>query len=347
MISKLLSHKALWRSLTVLSLSFGLGLLALYWLVGPALLSAETYHLRNLEPSIIAFCLIILLTYWFFPVLRLKLLCAYQGLQLSILTSFMVQLSTNFGALIMPGKLGGVPVLILALQKLGLPLGAGIGLVAQLILLDLAYFAFLVPLSVLYVFSTGMLSLPPTVSYLVLALSILLFLLGITLSFLLKLSRPLLSRFGNLPLFRALTKHFEKRTLHIARDYQQSVTRFSDISVLQRLSLQLLTMLGWLSRSTLLWGLLVLFDVHTLLLNILTSLNIINLLSSIMPTPGGSGFVEIAIGWSLRTRQVEAILLASPILLWRLLTYYINFALGPLSTWLLYRKTRQSLALTK
>ncbi len=340
MTNKPSNLRALWRSLIVLSLSFCLSLLALYWLVGPALLSAEVYHFSNLEPSIIIFCIITFLAHWLFPVLRLKLLCSYQGLQMPIFTSLIVQLSTNFGALIMPGKLGGVPVLILALKKLGLPLGAGIGLVAQLVVLDLAYFALLVPLSILYVFSTRLISLPLTTLYLVLVLSSLLFLLGILLNFFLKPRRTLLSRFGKLPWFATLVKHFKKHTLHIAQDYQQSIDHFGKISALQSFSLQLLTMLGWLTRSTLLWGLLVLSDIHTLLLNLLTSLNIINLLSSIMPTPGGSGFVEMAIGWSLRTSQVEVILLANPILLWRLLTYYINFVLGPLSAWLLYRQTK-------
>ncbi len=324
----------MYGSLIALGLSFSLGFLALRWFVGPALFSVETYHLNNPKPNIIAFCFITLLAHWIFPVLRFKLLCSFQNLQLTFFTSLTVHLSTIFGALTMPGNAGGTPVLIFALRRLGLPFGAGFAIVAQLILLDLAYFALLVPLSVFYAFHTELLSLPKTILSLVLALSTLFFLVGVLLSFFPQLGKQLLSYFGKQKWVQALTKR-------INQNYRQSISRFGTISIAQRFNLHLLTMLSWLTRSAFLWGLLILFDVHTLLINILASLNIINLLSNFMPTPGGSGFVEIAIGWSLRAEEVETTLIAGPILLWRLLTYYINFLLGPLAILLLYKHLKK------
>ncbi len=323
----------MYSALLALGFSFSLGFFALRCLVGPALFSIETYHLSNPKPSIIAFCFVTLLAHWVFPVLRFKLLCSFQGLQLTFFTSFMVHLSAIFGALTMPGNAGGAPALIFALRKLGLPFGAGFAVIAQLTLLDLAYFSFLVPLSIFYAFHIELLSLPTTALSLVIVLSTLFFLVGVLLSFFPKLGKYLLSYFGKLKWVQALTKR-------VNQNYRQSISRFGAISLTQRLSLHLLTMLSWLTRSAFLWGLLILFDVHTLLINILASLNIINLLSNFMPTPGGSGFVEIAIGWSLRVEEADPTLIAGPILLWRLLTYYINFLFGPLAIWLFYKHIR-------
>jgi uncharacterized membrane protein YbhN (UPF0104 family) len=89
---------------------------------------------------------------------------------------------------------------------------------------------------------------------------------------------------------------------------------------------------GWFSGYALFWLLLKLYGVEIGLPATLAILNSITLVSHVFPTPGGSGFVEAALGLSVGAGGGAA----AALLIWRLASYHAIFLLGPPAAWLLY-----------
>jgi uncharacterized protein (TIRG00374 family) len=98
------------------------------------------------------------------------------------------------------------------------------------------------------------------------------------------------------------------------------------------LALNLVVAAGWFSGYALFWLLLNLYGVETGLLATLAILNSITLVAHIFPTPGGSGFMEAALGLSVGAGGGAA----AALLIWRLASYHAIFLLGPPAAWLLY-----------
>jgi uncharacterized membrane protein YbhN (UPF0104 family) len=96
------------------------------------------------------------------------------------------------------------------------------------------------------------------------------------------------------------------------------------------IALNLVVAAGWFSGYALFWLLLDLYGVETGLLATLAILNSITLVAHIFPTPGGSGFMEAALGLSVGAGAAPALLI------WRLASYHAIFLLGPPAAWLLY-----------
>ncbi|HEX5974792.1 MAG TPA: hypothetical protein VFY57_06500, partial [Rubrobacteraceae bacterium] len=89
---------------------------------------------------------------------------------------------------------------------------------------------------------------------------------------------------------------------------------------------------GWFSGFVLFWLLLKLYGVEVGLLATLAILTSVTLVSHLFPTPGGSGFMEAALGLSIGAGGGAA----AALLLWRLASYHAIFLLGPPAAWLLY-----------
>jgi uncharacterized membrane protein YbhN (UPF0104 family) len=139
----------------------------------------------------------------------------------------------------------------------------------------------------------------------------------------------LLLTIAKLPLLR----RFEVRLRKIAHDYYRSSRSYLRMPVSTWLKLHLLTAGNWLGGFVLLWGLLKLYGVDTSFLGTLALLGVITLASQFVPTPRGAGFVEATVGLSIGTSQGGGV--AAALLVWRLLTVYASFLLGPLAGWLL------------
>jgi uncharacterized protein (TIRG00374 family) len=89
---------------------------------------------------------------------------------------------------------------------------------------------------------------------------------------------------------------------------------------------------GWFSGFVLFWLLLKLYGVEADLPATLAILSSVTLVSHLVPTPGGSGFMEAALGLSIGSGGGAA----AALLIWRLASYHAIFLLGPPAAWLLY-----------
>jgi uncharacterized protein (TIRG00374 family) len=101
------------------------------------------------------------------------------------------------------------------------------------------------------------------------------------------------------------------------------------------LTLHLATAAGWFGGFVLLWLLLELYGVDAGLLATLAILSSVTLVSHFVPTPGGSGFIEAAVGLSIGANPGSGV--AAALLVWRLASFYVIYLLGPPAGWLLYQ----------
>src|ERR687893_619458 len=196
------------------------------------------------------------------------------------------------------------------------------------LVLDMVYFAWSVPLSLGYLIYSDTLRLPPGPEFASFAIAALAIVGAV---FLTRYPRPvvrLILAVARLPVLG----RFAPRLRGMARDYYRSAIAFRNMALSTWLALNLVVATGWFSGFVLFWLLLNLYGVEADLLATLAILSSVTLVAHLFPTPGGSGFMEAALGLSIGAGGGAA----AALLIWRLASYHAIFLLGPPAVWLLY-----------
>jgi uncharacterized protein (TIRG00374 family) len=233
-----------------------------------------------------------------------------------------------FVASVTPGNAAVGPAVAVALKRLGVPFGKSVAIAIQVLVLDMIYFAWSVPLSLGYLIYSDTLRLPPGPEFAAFTAAALAIVGAV---FLTRYPRPvvrLILASARLPLLG----RFGPQIRRVARDYYRGARAFKNMTIPTWLALNLVVAAGWFSGYVLFWLLLDLYGVETGLLATLAILNSITLVAHIFPTPGGSGFMEAAVGLSVGAGGGAA----AALLIWRLASYHAIFLLGPPAAWLLY-----------
>jgi uncharacterized protein (TIRG00374 family) len=310
-------------------LSFGLGLGGLYLVGGQVVFRPETYRPENLSFPLLLLGAAAFLSKWLFPPVRIWLLCLTQKVPLPYRSALLAHLAAMFVAAFTPNNTGVAPATVVALNRLGVPPGRGIGVAVQLFVLDLIFFAWSVPLGVAYLSYADTIQLPPNITLAALAIAVLTIAGAIVLIryprivawvLLLAASWPILSRFAS-------------RLRQSARDYYRSMKAFKRAKAPMWIALNASTVAQWFGSFVLFWSLLGLYGVKTNPLTILATLSALTLISHLIPTPGAAGFMEAAVGLSLGG-QIGGV--AAAVLIWRFASFYVIFIVGPLAGWLLH-----------
>ena len=313
----------------LLSLAFGLA--GLYLLVGEAVFHPETYQAQNFGVPLVVLIVVAFLAKWFSPAVRVRVLCRGQKIALPYRSAVLVHLVAMFVAALAPQNTGFGPATVAALSRLGVPIGRGIGVAVQVVVLDLIFFAWAVPVSIGYLVYSDTLKLPPGARVVAFTTGCLAILAAAALSL-----RPQLVVGLILTLARwQLMARFASRLRKIAHDYYRSARAFLKMPASYWLTLHLATAVGWFGGFVLFWLLLKLYSVDAGLLVTLAILSSITLVSHFVPTPGGSGFMEVAVGLSIGANPAGRV--AAALLVWRLASFYVVYLLGPPAGWLLYQ----------
>lgn len=324
--------------MAVLSVVFGgVGLVVV---AGNDVFRAETYVLSAYSPGLALLALLAFFAAWSAPAFRIQILCR-EYVSVPFWRALLVQLATSFGAAATPGKSGAGVAGTAALSTLGFSVGQGFNIAIQQALLDLAFYSWALPLSLAYLVLSGKFKLPLGLELagLVLAVSIMLALL-----FKRKVPRLLLRATlwtARLPL-PGRFKRWLRRNSH---DYYRSAHTTLSLSRAEWLGAHAATAVGWLSNYVLLWAFLRLDGAEATLFGVLSVVNLVSVTANVVPTPGGSGFIEVAVG--LATQAQSSSRVAAALLLWRLCTFYVIFLVGPLVSWLLYRNRSLPLVRTR
>lgn len=321
------------RTVLFLSLSLALGFAGLYLVAGAELFRAGTYRMEALTPGLVVLCLAAFFAEWLMPAVRLQLLGRNQGASIPYPVALLVHLVSVFGAVVTPGNAGGAPTAAVALNRSGIPFGRSVGVVLQVFVLDLFFFAWAVPFSLIYLLVSDAVMLPTGIEVAGLGMAILALAGAVALG---RYPRPVvvfLLAVSRWPLIR----RFDARIRGVARDYYRSSRAYSRTPGALRAVLNAITAVHWLAAFVLLWGLLEIYGADLGLAVTLALLNVLTLVSQFVPTPGGAGFVEAAVGLGLGPYAAEGSV-AGALLLWRILAFNIIFLFGPLAGWLLYRR---------
>jgi glycosyltransferase 2 family protein len=314
------------RTAVALLVSLALGLAGLYLVVGEAVFRPETYRAQNASAPLVVLIVVAALAKWLSPAARVGLLCRGQGILLPYRSAVVVHLVAMFVAALAPQNTGFAPATVAALSRLGVPVGRGVGVAVQILVLDLIFFAWAVPLGVGYLVYSDALELPPGAGALAFATGCLAVAAAAALS-----RRPQLvvGLIFAVARWRPMAR-FASRLRRVARDYYRSARDFLKMPASYWLALHLATAAGWLGGFVLFWLLLKLYGVEAGLLATLATLSSITLVSHVVPTPGASGFMEAAVGLSVGGGAAAALLV------WRLASFYVIYLLGPPAGWLLY-----------
>jgi glycosyltransferase 2 family protein len=319
------------RTVIALLLSLTLGLAGLYLVVGEAVFRPGTYRAPNFGVPLAVLIVGSFLAKWFSPAVRVRLLCRGQKIPLPYRSAVLAHLFAMFVAALAPQNTGFGPATVAALSRLGVPVGRGIGVAVQVMVLDLIFFAWAVPASIGYLVYSDALELPPGARVVTFVMGCLAIGAAVALS-----RRPQLI----VGLIFAVARwqfmaRFASRLRKIARDYYRSARAFLQMPASYWLTLHLATAAGWLGGFLLLWLLLALYGVDAGLLSTLAILSSLTLISHFVPTPGAAGFMEAVVGLSVGANPGSSV--AAALLVWRLASFYVVYLLGPPAAWLLYR----------
>jgi uncharacterized protein (TIRG00374 family) len=325
-------EKRVWlkRAVAIFVLGLALGFAGLYLVAGDQIFRIETYRVRDPSVLVVALCVVAFIAEWFvMDCARIWLLCRNQRIPLSFRSAVLVHLTSMFVASVTPGNAAVGPTTAVALKRLGVPFGKGVGVAIQVIVLDLIYFAWSVPLSLGYLIYSDTLRLPPGSELAAFATVVLAIIGAVSLT---RYPRPVVRLILAIARWPFLSR-VAPRLRRIARDYYRSARAFKNMAVSTWLALNLVVAAGWFSGFVLFWLLLELYGVEIGLVATLAIVNSITLVSHIFPTPGGSGFMEAALGLSVGASGGNV---AAALLIWRLASYHAIFLLGPPAAWLLY-----------
>ena len=318
------------RTVAVFVAGLALGLAGLYLVAGDEIFRVETYRVRDPGVGVLALCVLAFIAEWFvMDVSRIWLLCRKGGIPLSFRSAVLVHLTSMFVASVTPGNAAVGPATAVALRRLGVPFGKSLGVAVQVLVFDMIFFGWSVPLSLGYLTYSGALRLPrgsEFAAFVMAALAI------VSAVFLTRYPRPVVQVILALASRRFMAR-FASKLRRIARDYYRSARAFKGMALSTWLALDLVVAAGWFSGFALFWLLLELYGIDVGLPSTLAILNSITLVAHFFPTPGGSGFMEAALGLSV---GADGPGLAAALLIWRLASYHAIFLLGPPAGWLLY-----------
>jgi glycosyltransferase 2 family protein len=324
------TQRRLARVFAIFGFGLALGLAGLYLIAGDQVFRTETYRMQDPNTLVITLCVVAFIAEWFvMDPARIWLLCRNQKIPLPFRSAVLVHLTSMFAASVTPGNAAVGPAIAVALRRLGVPFGKGVGVAIQVLVLDMIFFGWSVPLSLGYLVYSDTLRLPPGSEFAAFVTAALAIVGAVSLT---RYPRPVVRLVLALARWPSMAR-FASRLRKIARDYYRSATAFKGMAVSTWLALNLVVAAGWFSGFALFWLLLELYGVDAGLLGTLAILNSITLVAHIFPTPGGSGFMEAALGLSVGAGGSAV---AAALLIWRLASYHAIFLLGPPAGWLLY-----------
>lgn len=312
----------LWRSLLV-SLVLGLGSL---YLVLPETFQLETlWALTQLGAPQLALLLGVLALRWLVGGGRTVLLTRLGGTPLSLSQGVRAYVVGLFASVITPAGGGAAVGLSWLLTRYGVPLQHAVLTSVLITVLDMTFFAWSVPAAFLYLSNVGT-ALP---------LAGLGWFVGLFSAAILTLSFLMIFRLAWLTgSVRALCRlpglrRYQERIGHFLVDLEAASRAFARVPWHVHLGLHAYTALFWavsfgfLNVAAFALGLgvpqLELLSLHTL----------IHAFAFLIPTPGASGYMEGALSLALAGRA-DPQMISGTVIVWRSLSYYLYFVLGPL-----------------
>ena len=256
--------------------------------------------------------------------LRLRILARVSGASLSLWQGLRAYLLGRFSDLVTPGGSGQVPVMGLTLIRSGLEAPVAWAVTLYTAILDLLFFGSAVPLALLLM-SANVAALPVT-SLLIpaLLLSVAFLSFWYLLAYRLQWLEPPLRGLFSL----RLLKRWQERVLTFFAQLLEATKLVSQRGPFVQPLLLAVTAPLHLSNYAVFYLVALSLGAELTFLPTLATVLVASVTSFVVPTPGGSGFLEFAVV-SLFKLQTNAPQIAPALVVWRILNYYVFFLIGP------------------
>ena len=305
-----------------ISLAFSvLGMALVFWYGG--LRPAGLARLREVKPLALLAALTALGASLSLAAFRLQLVCRRLALNLKFGHALRTHTLGIFSAAVTPGGSGSAPAIALNLNYHGLSHPQAWATAIALFVADALFLTWSLPLSLLYLRVQGLYPRDPWWTVLGVATTTVTAIIALLLVYRLHWLSYLLRAVCRGPLLR-----LRKPLLKFSTSLLDSSHTFKGAGFVYNALLQLWTALSWFAYFLVLvfaaWG----FGIPVSMLAAEAWQIVITALSFVIPTPGGSGFFEFGTSFLLLGRDSDAAVPAA-LLVYRLVTYYLFFLLGP------------------
>lgn len=290
------------------------------WLVG----GADAFRaLADLPSGYVALFLGLCLLRWFCQGLRFELLLRSHGYKPGILNTCAISLASEFASENSPAGTGQVAVSLALFHRRGVPPAVTASAGLYILLLDVLAVLVIVLGSLALLVASHSGKLLSTPQHLLLASSALLaaFIL------LVRYHLPLLDRLLHVPWHKCVPRTYRETVANFLRDTRLKIAQFHDIGRPVLLAVALLSLINWGIRFSLLFLALLALG-HPLDWSWLALVHFVSTLAGMLTfLPAGFPGTDLSLV-ALLHGQVPLPVLASALLLWRLMTYYTTFIVG-------------------
>jgi uncharacterized protein (TIRG00374 family) len=304
----------------VVSLAIGLAAIALValWL-GPEALRG----VGRIRGEWLAAALTLLATSWTLAGARLRMLVGRAGGRLPLRRGVRAHLVGLFASAVTPGGAGGMPAMVVTLAGQGLPQPRAWAVGIAATSADLAFIAWTTPLALLWLQRAGALPDRPWVIAAALVVTVASATAAVLLLLRLAWTRPIAAA-----LLRGPLRRWRARALAGIERMLVARAALTAAPWGWHLRFHATVAAAWWTLFGVLWALARGFGVEASPLTVLAGLTLVQGVGAVVPTPGGSGAIELgatlALAGSEGRRGVAVAVLA-----WRGLTFYVLFLLGP------------------
>lgn len=309
----------------IISLFVSLGsLLLILFVIPETSVTGDTFRsLKNIRGEYLFLAIGIHIMALFLWGMRLKVLTKAIGGDIGLLESMNIIIPSLFAACITPSKFGGEPVRLYLLNKKGISVGDSTAVVVGERLLDAFFLGLSMPLS-LYIFSGHyeVVMLPVLFS----AVLFFIFLMGI-LAYILSSPDDLKRFCARIARRMNAEKHIERINSEID-NFHSSFWRFMRNNRTSLLIAMIFTSLFWLAEVSIASFILIGLGIDPMWSTSFAAQIILAVFITIPITPGSSGVAELGITSVYGTLVTSSAMLGLFVLIWRFVTYYINFIIG-------------------
>lgn len=310
------------RLLRPLLLSLAFGVLGL----GAALIFGKPKDLlviRQLSPQTLLFCILLMLISFLSGGLRVLFLVHQLGYRLRFWSAVRSHILGLFSAAITPSGSGNAPAIALMLSRDGVSTPHAWSVALYTGVVDLLFFAWGVPASLVVLAATGHMPEGRWLIVVGIVVSALFLSLWYLIAFHLETAPRLIIRlFSWGPLRR-----FRSRATTFSRSLSQTIVRLSATTWRGELYLQVLAMGTHLSIFAMFPVIAANLGLRLEFIPTVATLFLVYIVSHVVPTPGGSGFLELTLPLLLVPERPALALPA--VVVWRLVSFYSIFILGP------------------
>lgn len=312
----------LWQTLLA-SLALGLGCL---YLILPETFDPETLRtLSVLGVSQLGLLVAVLALRWLVGGWRTMLLVRFSGASLTLWGGVRAHLVGVFASVVTPSGGGNAVGLSWFLTRYGVPLQNAVIASLLIAVLDMVFFAWSVPAAFWYLARAGTPLPVAGLGGFVAVFAVAVFTLSLLLTFRLQLFIRGVGAVFRLPGLR----RFAAKAGGFLVNLETASHTFARAPWPVHLGLHGCTALFWLVNFAFLNAVAAALGLGAPQLELLASYTLIHAFAFVVPTPGASGYMEGALSLALAGHATPQAV-SSTVIVWRTLSYYLYFVLGPL-----------------